>query len=149
MPESRPRLGRRQAALYAAEAEALAGAGIRWVRLREAQAYLDGLISSQWFGDRWPHFGWCRVRRRGSGARWSLCHPVSEGGVAGGEIYLAELTQPALLHELAHLLAGPAQGHSSAFATVQLTLVGREMGFFAAAEYRAALGRRPEFAGIS
>jgi hypothetical protein len=144
----RPRLGASQAAQYAAEEEALADRGIRWVRLGDAQAYLDRLVASEWFGECFAHFGGAEVRRRGSGSRWSLALPLDDAGPDGrptaGLVLLAEgaLCQRVLLHELAHLLAPLGSEHGEAFVGVHLELVRREMGFFAFAEYRRALTRR-------
>ncbi|HVA44001.1 MAG TPA: hypothetical protein VNF50_11005 [Acidimicrobiales bacterium] len=147
-----PRLGVVQAAVYAAEAEALEAWGQRWSRVRQAQAYADGLVGREWFAARWPHFGRCHVERRGSGARYSTAAALDGDGPApaGAIVLLApgHLTQAVLLHELAHVLAGPGEGHSAGFLTVQLELVRNEMGFGAYADYRAALGRKPELAGL-
>ena len=146
------KLGVVQAAVYAAEAEALEVWGQRWSRLREAQAYADGLVGRAWFGERWPHFGHCEVHRRGSGARYSTAAALGGDALAPSEavILLApgHLTQAVLLHELAHVLAGAGAGHDSEFLVVQLELVRQEMGLPAYIEYLAALGRRPELAGV-
>lgn len=131
--------------MYAAEADALAGRGIRWRRVADAQAYADRLVGSAWFGSRWPHFGRAHIERRGSGATWSACAPVAwdHPGPEPTEavLFLApgQVGQTALLHELAHALAGPGDGHSPAFVDVQLELVRHEMGFFAFTDYREAL----------
>jgi hypothetical protein len=53
------------------------------------------------------------------------------------------------LHELAHLLAPVESGHGLPFAEVLLELVRHEMGFFAFADFCAALRASPEFATIS
>ncbi|MHB1912666.1 MAG: hypothetical protein ACYCTI_11505, partial [Acidimicrobiales bacterium] len=149
------RLGVVQAAVYAAEAEALETWGQRWSRLHQARAYADGLVGREWFVARWPHFGRCHVERRGSGARYSTAAALDTDGPGpqpGGAIVLlapGHLNQAVLLHELAHVLAGPGEGHSAGFLTVQLELVRNEMGFPAYVDYRAALSRRPEVAGGS
>jgi hypothetical protein len=139
-----PTLGTAQAAVYAAEAEALAGLGRQWRRLQEAQAYVDHLVDSSWFGERWPAFVSCLVRRRGSGAVWSCAAALEDAEGVEGLVLLApgHLGQSVLLHELAHLLAGADQGHSCAFVGIQLELVRHEMGFPAWADYRRALRRR-------
>jgi hypothetical protein len=134
-----------QAALYVAEAASIDGLGRRWRRLADAQSYVDGLIGSAWFFDRWPGFVRCTVERRGSGSVWSTCQHLDASGVGGnateGVILLADggLTQPVVLHELAHLLLPPGSGHHAAFAETHLTLVRHEMGFFAFADYYHAL----------
>ena len=144
-----PRLGEAQAAVYAAEREALDGRGRSWRGTREVQAYLDHLVTSEWFSERWPHFVHCAVERRGAGSVYSTNEGLDDAGPDGrpteGVVLLAgrPLRQEVVLHELAHLLAPPGCGHTAPFVDVQLELVRGEMGFFAWAEYRAALeGRR-------
>jgi putative metallohydrolase (TIGR04338 family) len=146
-------LGERQAALYAAEEEALAGLGLRWRRLPEAQAYVDGLVASAWFGDRWPHCVQVTVERRGRGAVWSTCQGLDGDGPGGrpteGVVFVAgPLRQPVVLHELAHLLAPPGAGHGPVFAETMLSLVHHEMGLTAFADYLHALRRCPGFASV-
>ena len=143
------RLGPCQADVYAAERDALSGRGPRWRRRREAQAYADALVGSPWFAERWPHFVRCAVVRRGTGSVYSTNEALDAFGPGGrpteGAVLLADsgLCQEVVLHELAHLLAPRDCGHGAPFIAVQLELVRREMGFFAYAEYRAALARRP------
>ncbi len=147
-------LGTRQAELYAAEADTIDTWGMRWSRVDDAQAYLDGLVGSAWFFARWPHFVRGVVRRRGRGSTWSTNAGLDADGPGGrpteGVVLLADgaLRQSTLLHELAHLLADPAAGHGPAFAETLLTLVRHEMGFFAFAEYFHALRRRDAFAAV-
>jgi putative metallohydrolase (TIGR04338 family) len=146
-------LGERQQALYAAEEESLAGLGLRWRHRSEAQAHLDGLLSSAWFGDRWPHCVQVTVERRGRGAAWSTCRALDGDGPGGrpteGVVLVAgPLRQPVVLHELAHLLAPPGAGHGPEFAETMLSLVHHEMGLTAYADYLHALRRRPWFASV-
>jgi putative metallohydrolase (TIGR04338 family) len=148
------RLGTRQAALYAAEAESIERAGVTWARLADAQRDLDRLVASEWFAERWPHFGRATVRRRGRGATWSLGLPLDRSGPRGtateGVILVAgPLRQPVVLHELAHLLVPDGEGHGPQFAETLLTLVRAEMGFPAFAELFYALRRREPFARIN
>jgi len=146
------RLGVVQAAVYAAEAEALEAWGQRWSRLRQAQDYADALVGREWFAQRWPHFEHCEVQRRGSGARYSTAAALGGDGSAphGAVVLLApgHLTQAVLLHELAHVLAGAGEGHGREFLVVQLELVRQEMGLPAYIEYRSAVSRRPELTGL-
>jgi len=147
-------LGALQAGLYAAERETIAVLGIRWRRLADAQAYVDRLICSEWFFERWPHLVRCTVERRGEGSVWSTCQPLDAQGLAGGAtegvVLVADgaLAQPVVLHELAHLLVSPGTGHQPAFAETLLSLVRHEMGFDAFAAYYHALRRREGFAGV-
>jgi hypothetical protein len=144
-----PRLGVGQAALYAAEATTIDRLGRRWSRLRDAQGYLDGLIGSDWFFERWPHFVRATLERRGRGSTWSTCHPLDANGPEGapteGVILPAgtAVTQSTILHELAHLLVPPDTGHGPLFADALLALVRREMGFFAFADLQHALDIGP------
>lgn len=150
----RAALGSAQAELYAAEDEAIDRLGIHWSRLADAQRYVDELLGSGWFGERWPHFLRCVVERRGRGSTWSCCHPLDRAGAGGrpteGVILIADggLRQPVVLHELAHLLSPRDAGHGVPFAETQLALVRREMGFFAFADYFHALRRRPPFGAL-
>jgi putative metallohydrolase (TIGR04338 family) len=125
------KLGVDQARMYAAESS-LQDVGMRWTRYANAQAYVDGLIESEWFFERWPHLLRCTVERRGSGARWSTCARV-EGDRCEGVILVAPgaLTQPVVLHELAHLVLPPDCGHGAPFPDTMLELVRHEMGFYA------------------
>jgi hypothetical protein len=148
------RLGRAQADVYAAEAETLDHLGIVWPRRRAAQAYLDHLLGSAWFGEQWPHFVACTIELRGDGAAWSTNHPLDAGGPGGRPtegvllITRTSLTQPVVLHELAHLLAPVDAGHGPDFVAVHLTLVRREMGIVPFADYLHALRRREGFRGL-
>jgi hypothetical protein len=138
-------LGPEQAATYAAEEATVARCGREWSSVREAQAYLDGLVSSAWFFERWPDFVRATIERRGSGATWSTCHGLDAGGPGGrpteGVILLAGpvFAQATLLHELAHLLAPPGAGHGAPFTDTLLELIRNEMGFFAFSDLRHAL----------
>jgi len=144
------RVSERQAGLYRVEHETLDGRGRRWGRVPEAQRYLDELVSSAWFFDRWPHFVRVRVERRGRGASWSTCEFLDAGGPGGrpteGVVLVAPagLTEPVVLHELAHLLS-PGVGHDVAFAETFLSLVRHQMGFFAFAELFQGLRRLDGF----
>jgi putative metallohydrolase (TIGR04338 family) len=147
--------GSAQAELYAAEHAVLDDLGVCWDRVSDAQADLDRLVDSAWFGERWPHFVRCTVERRCRGARWSCCQPLDAAGPDGapteGVILVADggLRQPVILHELAHLLCGEAAGHGVVFARTHLELVRHEMGFFAYADYLHDLSRRPGFTGLT
>ena len=148
------RLGARQAALYAAEAESIEGLGVTWARLADAQRDLDRLVGSAWFAERWPHFARATIERRGRGAVWSLGLAVDHAGPRAtpseGVILVAgPLRQPVVLHELAHLLVPGGEGHGPQFAETLLTLVRAEMGFPAFAELYYALRRRAPFARIN
>ena len=142
---SRSRLSATQAAVYAAEAATISRCGRKWSNVRGAQSYVDELVTSPWFFDRWPFLVRVTIERRGSGARWSTFHALDTGGPGErpteGVLLLAGpgYRQATVLHELAHLLAPPGVGHGPEFTEVLLELVRQEMGFFAYTELRAAL----------
>lgn len=148
MAQSRrsPRLGAAQAAVYAAEEATVGRCGRTWSTVRGAQSYLHGLLASSWFFEHWPALVRVTIERRGSGATWSTCHALDADGPGGvpseGVLLLAgpAFAQATVLHELAHLLAPPGAGHGPAFTEILLELVRHEMGFFAFAELRDALG---------
>lgn len=150
------RLGAAQAAVYAAEEEALAGTGMTWRRIDQAQRYADGLVERAWFAARWPEFGRVHVQRRSSGARYSTCAALDgddsllRGRPTIAVVLLApgHLTQAVLLHELAHVLAEGEDGHGRGFLATQLELVRQEMGIMVWAAYRGALARRAELSGL-
>jgi putative metallohydrolase (TIGR04338 family) len=148
------RLGACQEVLYAAEAETIGDLGVRWPRISDVRLYLERLVESEWFAQRWPHFVRCDVERRGSGSVWSTCHRLDDDGPDGrateGVVLLADgaLIQPVVLHELAHLLLPMDSGHGPDFAETLLTLVRGEMGFFAFAALYHALRRREGFQHI-
>jgi putative metallohydrolase (TIGR04338 family) len=151
------RLGVVQAAVYAAEEEALSPAGVRWRRIGEAQRYAEALVEREWFAARWPEFGRLHVERRSSGARYSTCADLDgsaltpTGRPTAAVVLLApgHLTQAVLLHEVAHVLAAGDDGHGPGFLAAQLELVRHEMGLMVWAAYRAALASRPELAALT
>jgi hypothetical protein len=124
-----------------------------WTRLAAARSYIDGLVGGEWFFERWPWFVRCAIERRGDGARWSTMSRLDDHGPGGrpteGVILVAgrAIAQPVLLHELAHLVTAPDEGHGPVFADTLLDLVRREMGFFAYAELHQALTRSDSFRG--
>ena len=98
----------RQHSVYAGEEAALAGAGRMFRDLREVRIYLDDLIGSDWWADRWPHVEAIPVGRTRSGR-------FSGYAVEGtGEIRVGSLREPVVLHEVAHVVT-PGGGHGPAF----------------------------------
>ena len=112
----------RQQSVYAGEEAALAGAGRVFRDLREVRAYVDDLIGSDWWADRWPHIEAIPVARTRSG-RFSGY--AMEGS---GEIRVGSLTEPVVLHEVAHVVT-PGAGHGPAFVEALLALVRERLGF--------------------
>ena len=114
----------RQRAVYRAEDAALAGRGRTFRRLAEVQRYVDRLVGDEWWARRWPEVDGVVVGRSRS-RRWD-----GYAVTGAGEIRLATLSEPVLLHELAHLVT-PGAGHGPAFTSALLDLVRRQMGFHA------------------
>jgi putative metallohydrolase (TIGR04338 family) len=103
--------------------------------LREVRAYLDDLISSDWWADRWPHVETIPAARTRSGR-------FSGYAVDGsGEIRLGSLREPVLLHEVAHVVT-PGTGHGPTFVNALLALVRERLGFHAYGALLAELRHR-------
>ena len=125
----------RQQSVYAGEDTALAGAGREFRDLREVRSYLDDLIGSDWWADRWPHVEAIPLSRTRSG-RFSGYAVESTG-----EIRVGSLLEPVVLHEVAHIVA-PGAGHGPAFVEALLALVRERLGFHAYGALLAELRRR-------
>jgi putative metallohydrolase (TIGR04338 family) len=147
----------RQLSVYAGEEAALAGAGRVFRDLREVRAYLEDLISSDWWAGRWPHVEAIPVARTRSGR-------FSGYAVEGtGEIRLRKerqvkppslrterqvklpsvgsLRESVVLHEVAHVVT-PGGGHGPAFVNALLALVRERLGFHAYGALLAELRQR-------
>ena len=125
----------RQLSVYACEEAALAGAGRVFRDLREVRAYLDELIGSDWWADRWPHVEAIPVARTRS-------ERFSGYAVEGsGEIRVGSLSEPVVLHEVAHVVT-PGNGHGPAFVDALLALVRERLGFQAYGALLAELRQR-------
>ena len=127
----------RQAAVYASEDAALAGAGRRFADLGQVRAYVAEMVDSDWWGDRWPEVEAIPVAETRSGRF---------GGYAvegTGEVRLARgsLREPVLLHEIAHVVT-PGAGHGPAFVGALVALVRERLGFHAYGAFLAELRRR-------
>lgn len=125
----------RQFSVYAGEEAALARAGRAFRDLREVRTYLDDLIGSDWWADRWPHVEAIQVARTRSGR-------FSGYAVEGtGEIRVGTLREPVVLHEVAHVVT-PGRGHGPAFVDALLALVRERLGFHAYGALLAELRHR-------
>jgi putative metallohydrolase (TIGR04338 family) len=125
----------RQLSVYAGEEVALAGAGRVFRDLGEVRVYLDELIDSDWWADRWPHVAAIPVGRTRSG------HFSGYAVECSGEIRVGTLTEAVVLHEVAHVVT-PGAGHGPAFLEVLLALVRERLGFHAYGALLAELRRR-------
>lgn len=125
----------RQSRVYESEEAALADAGRRFRDLREVRAYVAELVDSDWWAQRWPEVDAIPVARSRSGR-------MSGYAVEGtGEIRLASLREPVLLHEIAHVVT-PGAGHGPAFVDALLALVRERLGFHWYGALLAELRRR-------
>jgi putative metallohydrolase (TIGR04338 family) len=125
----------RQLSVYAGEEAALADAGRVFRDLREVRAYVDELVGSDWWADRWPHIEAIPVARTRSGR-------FSGYAVDGsGEIRVGILREAVVLHEVAHVVS-PGAGHGPAFVDALLALVRERLGFHAYGALLAELRRR-------
>ena len=125
----------RQLSIYAGEDAALGEAGRSFRDMREVRAYIDDLVSSEWWAERWPHVDAIPVGRTRS-TRF-------EGYAvqASGEIRVGNLRESVVLHEIAHIVT-PGAGHSPAFVEALLALVRERLGFHAYGALLAELRRR-------
>jgi len=108
--------------VYASEEAALRDSGRVFRHLGEVRAYLDELVASDWWADRWPQVETIPVARTRSGRF---------GGYAvdgTGAIRVGSLREPVVLHEVAHVVT-PGAGHGPAFITALLALVREGLGF--------------------
>ncbi len=135
-----PKLGAFQEDLYAAEV-CLRGGRV-FKDIRQVREYVNTLVASDDFQVLWPDVYEVHVERRSSSASWSFADCDSNA------IYLADITQTTVLHELAHLCTpGDCHGHGPEFARVYLTLVRWEMGFHAYGALLSALRGTGAFRG--
>jgi putative metallohydrolase (TIGR04338 family) len=136
----------RQLGVYASEEVALADAGKEFRNLREVRAYVDDLIASDWWADRWPHIEAIPVARTRSG-RFSGYAVEGSGEVrlrTGRQVKLpslGSLREPVVLHEIAHVVT-PGAGHGPSFVEALLALVRERLGFHAYGALLAELRHR-------
>jgi putative metallohydrolase (TIGR04338 family) len=125
----------RQLCIYDSEEAALGDAGRVFRDLGEVRAYVDELVASDWWADRWPHIEAIPVARTRSGRF---------GGYAvegTGEIRVGSLREPVVLHEIAHVVT-PGAGHGTAFVNSLLALVRERLGFHTYGALLVELRRR-------
>jgi putative metallohydrolase (TIGR04338 family) len=125
----------RQRCVYESEEAALAGAGRVFRDLGEVRDYVAELLDSDWWAERWPKLDAIPVGRSRSGR-------MSGYAVDGaGEIRLASLREPVVLHEIAHVVT-PGAGHGPAFVDALLALVRERLGFHSYGALLAELRHR-------
>ena len=114
--------------MYQAEA-CLWGHGRTFGDAVEAAAYLDSIVTAEWFV---KEYGWipsitvqpCRRNNKFAGAASRNKHTI----------YLVEYTENVILHELSHLLV-LSDEHCHLFANTFLLIIRHAMGFYAWAEF--------------
>lgn len=125
----------RQIRVYESEESALGEAGRVFRHLGEVRAYVAELVDSDWWADRWPEVDAIPIGRSRSGR-------MSGYAVEGvGEIRLASLREPVVLHEIAHVVT-PGAGHGPVFVDALLALVRERLGFHWYGALLAELRRR-------
>ncbi|MDQ3944268.1 MAG: hypothetical protein M3357_03785 [Actinomycetota bacterium] len=125
----------RQIAVYAAEDAALGDQGRVFRHLGDVRAYVDELVTSEWWAGRWPQIDAISVGRSRS-HRWT---GYTVEGVH--HIRLSWLSEAVVLHEVAHVVTTGC-GHGPEFIAALLALVRERMGFHAYGALLAELGRR-------
>lgn len=97
------------------------GNGRKFQDLDEIQTYLQQLLDSDWWTDRFPHVQTITVESAGCESAWAKCyHNVI--GIPDDSDWA--MTEPTVLHELAHIVVKyPHPGHGALFARVYLDLV--------------------------
>ena len=134
---------RRGAAVYAAEAAAVAAVPLRrFRRFAHVEDYVQGLVLSQWWAEEFDGAPLeVELQRRSRNATASLAATTDDGiglvALVDGRGWGLET----VLHELAHLAAGGA-GHGPAFTDALERLWRHEAGIEAWAVLRSELGLR-------
>jgi putative metallohydrolase (TIGR04338 family) len=126
---------RRQRCVYESEEAALAGAGRTFRDLREVRAYVAALLDSDWWAEHWPHVDTITIARSRSDRMSGYALEDTP------EIRLARLTEPVLLHEIAHVVT-PGAGHGPPFVDALLALVRERLGFHSYGALLAELRQR-------
>jgi putative metallohydrolase (TIGR04338 family) len=125
----------RQIRVYESEEAALGQAGRIFRHLGEVRAYVAELVASDWWAERWPEVGSIPVGR----SRSTRMTGYAVDGT--GEIRLASLREPVVLHEIAHVVT-PGAGHGPAFVNALLALVRERLGFHSYGALLAELRHR-------
>lgn len=126
--------------LYGAEARAIDGSARRWRRWSHVVAFVDDVLAGPMWEELYPDAPLeVNLARRSRSSRMSL----TEGNRAAAAIHIADgqWTGPTVVHELAHVAAGPEAGHGPAFVRAELELVRRLLGFHAYGALRSEFER--------
>lgn len=132
-----------QAAVARAEAAAIDGLGRRFARFDEVDAYVASVIADERWVEGFPDAPLeVTVWRRSRSARFALAEVAGPDEVPAVHLPPHLWNVETVLHELAHLAAGPgAEPHGPEFAGAELELVRWFLGFHA---YGALRGRFDE-----
>ena len=109
-----------RSALYAAELAAFDGTDLEVVRqFHQVRARIDAVVAGSW----WPG-GAVDVRAARSDAHSSSTRCTASGGGLGViRLARSQTTIATAAHELAHVLAGPANGHGALYRRAYLDVV--------------------------
>lgn len=121
-----------QEACYRAQHEALEGLGRQWRTHREVEQYVNDLIASEAWHDKYPHVDRVLVAQSRS-KKWA-----GAASVKHKVIRISERHESVVLHELAHLVLPAKVGHGREWQETYLELVREHMGFHAYGALQAA-----------
>lgn len=144
-PRSAPADPHRQA-VYDAEGVALPGGGRRFSRFAHLEAYVVDVTTGDWWATTFPDAPLeVDVLRRSRSATFSAAHVTHDASAGVVWIRDGSWDTVTVVHELAHVAAGPATdptgAHGRRFATALLDCWRELLGFPAYGALRSALDR--------
>ena len=134
-------------AIYDAEAEALPGGGRRFSRFAHLEAYVTDITTGHWWATTFPDAPLeVDVLRRSRSATFSAAHVSTDASAGVVWIRDGSWDTVTVVHELAHVAAGPAPdptgAHGRRFATALLDCWRELLGFPAYGALRSGYDRR-------
>lgn len=100
--------------------------GKQFGAIEELVAYVNELLASEWWRQRFPHVDHCDIIETNCGHAWARC-AFNQIGFPKNDTYFR--TEKTVLHELAHIVVkNPQPGHGPLFARVYLDLVAHRLG---------------------
>lgn len=134
-------------AVYEAEGEALPGGGRRFCRFAHLEAYVVDVTTGHWWATAFPDAPLeVDVLRRSRSATFSAAHVT--GDASAGVVWIRDGSwdMATVVHELAHVAAGPTPdptgAHGRRFATALLDCWRELLGFQAYGALRSGFDRR-------
>jgi putative metallohydrolase (TIGR04338 family) len=127
-------------AVYAAEDTAATAAGVRrYTSFSELADHVEQIVTSAWWDEEFPTAPIeVAVERRSRSATFSAAVALDDAAVIA-VVDAHHWSAHVVLHELAHVAAGPAAGHNAAFRSALYRLWRRHAGLPAATELAAEL----------